>query len=247
MQTTDIGHGRGWLDAPAAASVARIDAQLGRPLGLNRAGGSAAEQQEKRDAWLAYRAGTGPWAPLALPPEESWHCQGLAVDTDDPAREDVMPRNGWRFPVGGEPWHGQYYLHLDQHTNDAPQTESEDDMKAIIKAGQPDSGIIIQAGTPPYSLGKQVFDALCGAYNLTARTLEGWQYDTAIREQWIAAGAAANLEPASTAGLSDEDLQKLIAAVHDAATGAVNLDELLAEIKGQPAEFVEELTKRLAG
>lgn len=129
MNATDIGHGRGWLDAPAAASIARIDAQLGRPLSTNRAGASIQEQQEKYDAWRAYQAGTGPEAPLALPPSQSWHVQGLAVDTADPARAREMLTHGWRFQVAGEPWHGQYYPALDQHINDpAPQTQKEDAM-----------------------------------------------------------------------------------------------------------------------
>jgi hypothetical protein len=71
-------------------------------------------------------------------------------------------------------------------------------MKAIMLQGNPDSGIIIQAAVPPYSLHEQIFKALCGAYRLTAVELPDWQYETVIREQWIAVktATAAMLSPA---------------------------------------------------
>lgn len=66
----------------------------------------------------------------------------------------------------------------------------DEDMRAVKLAGVPNSGIIIQAATPPYSMDEQVFTALCGAYGLTAQDLADWQYGTVVREQWAAFNAA---------------------------------------------------------
>lgn len=129
MQVTDIGHGRGWLDAPAAASIARIDAQLGRPADINDAGRSAAQADENYRRWIAYRNG-GPWAPYALPSWLSVHCKGLAADSDDwynPASAAVWRDNGWRQTARynddrDEPWHGEYFINLDNHRYDPPPT-----------------------------------------------------------------------------------------------------------------------------
>lgn len=70
-----------------------------------------------------------------------------------------------------------------------PET-GDDDMRAVKLAGVPNSGIIIQPGTPPYSLDEQVFDVLCDAYGLTAKELADWQYGTVVREQWVTFHAA---------------------------------------------------------
>jgi hypothetical protein len=86
----------------------------------------------------------------------------------------------------------------------------EDDMKAIRQAGVADSGIIIQAGVPPYSLVDQVFDALAGAYGLTVVELADWQYETVKREQWTAFQTAQKF----AAGQSG-DVQAIVAGVRD--------------------------------
>lgn len=98
---------------------------------------------------------------------------------------------------GGEPWHiNNYnpYRSVPAEYGISPtellEKDEDDDMRAIIKAGAPDSGIIIQPAVPPYAMPKQVFDAMCGAYGLTSKELEGWQYDTVIREQWTAYSVA---------------------------------------------------------
>lgn len=108
------------LEAGAAASWARMEAERGRPLDVNRATVSRADQFEKYYAYLAYKAGRGPWAPLALHPDDSWHCYptARAVDTDDDAWIRAHPDHGWRFVVKDEKWHAQYYPNLDKHRND---------------------------------------------------------------------------------------------------------------------------------
>ena len=115
-----LSHNRGQLRPAPAASIWRIDVALGRPVDINSAYRDWDEQQEKRDAYLHFLRYGSPWAPLALEPEDSWHCKGMAVDTDDNPRNNpqwaqVWADNGWRFEVQSEPWHGQYYTSLDKN------------------------------------------------------------------------------------------------------------------------------------
>lgn len=146
MQPTDLGHGRGWLDAPAAASVFRIDQQLGRPADINDAGRSAAQADENHRRWLAYKNGTGPWAPYALPSWASVHCDGLAADSDDWYNDagTVWYRNGWRQTARynddrDEPWHGEYFpwhdLHINDRTNPTPEQIKENTMFIAVVNG----------------------------------------------------------------------------------------------------------------
>lgn len=147
MQKVDLGHGRGWASARAAASIFRIDRQLGRLADINEAGRSPERADENHRRWLAYQNG-GPWAPYALPADESVHCQGDAADSDDwynAHAAAVWRDHGWRQtarypknPKKDEPWHGEYFPLLDNHRNDPVptsagatlQTESkEDDMR----------------------------------------------------------------------------------------------------------------------
>lgn len=146
----DIGHGRGWLAPAPAASLRRIDAQLGRPADINEAGRSPEQANENRRKWLAYERylNGGPWAPkapYALGADQSVHCWGGAADTDDsydPHAARVWLDNGWvqtaLYPnnlAKHEPWHREYFAHLDKHRFDpapagqqsAPEPESEED------------------------------------------------------------------------------------------------------------------------
>lgn len=134
MRPTDIGHGRGWLDAPAAASVRRIDRQLGRPADVNDAGRSAVQADANYARWVAYQNG-GPWAPYAFPASKSVHVKGGAVDSDDwynAHAAAVWRDNGWRQTARynddrDEPWHGEYFAHLDNHRNDPIPAGAADD------------------------------------------------------------------------------------------------------------------------
>lgn len=132
----NLGYGRGQLRAAPAASIFRIDAKLGRPVDSNSAYRDYDEQMKAYNAYRWYLNG-GPRAPLALHPDNSWHCKGMALDTDDgPAYGRGMTTqmwrdNGWLFQVQGEPWHGQYYAHLDKYY------------------GQPAGGGSVPLPTPP--------------------------------------------------------------------------------------------------
>ena len=147
-QTVDIGGGRGRLAPAAAASLRRVDRHLGRLTDVNSAWRDPALQQQLRDAYLRYLNG-GPWAPIALDPDDSVHCDGEAIDTDDgyDARTHaILNEHGWRLTVyrwvNGvrklvEPWHREYFPDRDQHRNDPAPTggktpttpeEEEDDM-----------------------------------------------------------------------------------------------------------------------
>lgn len=131
----DLGHGRGWAAPTAAASIRRIDRDLGRPADINEAGRSPEKADKNYRKWLAYKNGTGPWAPYALPASKSVHCWGNAADSDDwynPAAAAVWRDHGWRQTARynddrDEPWHGEHFPNLDNHRNDpAPAGEATD-------------------------------------------------------------------------------------------------------------------------
>lgn len=121
--TVDIGGGRGRLAPNPAASLRRIDAQLGRLADVNDAWRSPEVADENRRKWLAYQNGTGPAAPYALDRWGSIHCRGYAADSDDwynGGAAGVWRRNGWRqtarYPDSrDEPWHGEYDESLDEY------------------------------------------------------------------------------------------------------------------------------------
>lgn len=144
--TVDIGFGRGRLAPAPAASLRRIDAQLGRPADVNDAWRSPEVADANRAAWLAYQGGYGPAAPYALDRWGSIHCRGYATDSDDwynAAAAAVWRRNGWRqtalYPVGDsrrEPWHGEYDEALDEFlgqpaTGGSTYLNLEDDMPTM--------------------------------------------------------------------------------------------------------------------
>ncbi|WP_402843813.1 hypothetical protein [Microbacterium sp. GXS0129] len=144
MQVTQLTGGRGWLESAAAASVHRIDRQLGRLADVNDAGRSAEQANKNRAAWEDYKYRGGPWAPYALGADESVHCKGRAVDSDDwynDAAAAVWRENGWRQTARynddrDEPWHGEYLPENDQHINDpepAPATTNGDNMITIAR------------------------------------------------------------------------------------------------------------------
>lgn len=134
-QAVDIGHGRGRLAAPAARSLARVDRAFGRPADVNEAWRSPEQANANYARYQAYLRDpkNNPWAPIALPADESVHCVGYAVDTDDTSPEQMKVWNdhGWYWTVyrNGkliERWHLEYFPDRDNHRND-PDTQ-EDDM-----------------------------------------------------------------------------------------------------------------------
>ncbi|WP_137771826.1 MULTISPECIES: hypothetical protein [unclassified Microbacterium] len=122
----DIGGGRGRLAAPAAASLARVDAAFryafGRAADINEAWRSPEQADKNYRAYVAYLAGRGPWAALAYPAATSIHCRGYALDTDDTstAHMRIWNEHGWFWTVyrNGkliERWHLEYFPERDKH------------------------------------------------------------------------------------------------------------------------------------
>ena len=127
MQVTQLSDGRGWLNAPAAASLARVDASIGHPLQITEAGRSKAEQRAHYDRYMRYLRG-GPWAPLAAAPGSSPHEFGNAIDTNE-RLVALLAAHGWSRPLKSEPWHFVYNPNNDRHRFDpAPAGQEEDDM-----------------------------------------------------------------------------------------------------------------------
>lgn len=121
-ECVDLGHGRGRAERSTAEAVWRIDADLGRPADVNEAWRSPEQANANRARWLAFQrflngGPWAPWAPYALGAEDSVHCDGEAVDSDDwydPAAAAVWSRHGFRqtarYPgtTRDEIWHGEH-------------------------------------------------------------------------------------------------------------------------------------------
>lgn len=146
MNTTALSNGRGWLRSDAAASLARIDAEIGRPQQITEAGRTRAQQQAHWDHYQKYGS------PIANRPGTSLHESGLAIDTDE-RRTEVLNRHGWFHTVyrtvNGkrtlvEPWHYEYSAGRDRYigqpasggtatpTPATPTPSWEDDMPTLI-------------------------------------------------------------------------------------------------------------------
>lgn len=138
------------LTPGAAASWVRMETELGRQLDVNRSYASWDVQYRYWVDWTTFSANPRAWRaanpgkpdpPLALHPSQSWHCLGLAVDTDDDRVVRAMPAYGWRFVVLSERWHAQYYAHLDRYRGQRPAggtskplptpTQKDDSMELI--------------------------------------------------------------------------------------------------------------------
>jgi hypothetical protein len=193
-------------DAAAAfrRAEARVREEFGRNIDVNSTYRSWDQQLQWHHESLKYRQGLIAWPghSYATHPSNSFHVAGTALDSDDWTNSRILAilaDNGFirnRLYVPNENHHFEWLRDHDNHYGEPiPGSESEpeedDDMKVIIKKGAPDSGIILQAGIPPYSLPAQVLKALCGAFGIkTIVELEDWQYDTVVREQWAAFTAA---------------------------------------------------------
>ncbi|GAA3948971.1 M15 family metallopeptidase [Microbacterium soli] len=126
MQTSDLGHGRGWLRADAAASIRRVDARIGHPLQITDAGRTNAEQWE---AWRKYGS------PRAAYPGTSTHETGIAIDTDERI-VGVLAEHGWYRPFDFEPWHFKYVPTNDRRRQDStmpplPKGKTMDDVRQM--------------------------------------------------------------------------------------------------------------------
>jgi len=131
----DIGYGRGRLAREAAASLARVDVAMrsafGRAADINEAWRSPKDADDNYAKYLRFLNG-GPWAPIALPADESVHCKGFAVDTDDTsdAQMRIWNDHGWYWTVYrngklAERWHLEYFRDRDNHRNDAAPAGGE--------------------------------------------------------------------------------------------------------------------------
>lgn len=137
MQTSDLGHGRGWLRADAAASLLRVDRALGHPIDINDAGRTNAEQWEM---WRKYGS------PRAAYPGTSTHETGIAIDTDERPIA-LLAEHGWYRPFDFEPWHFKYVPANDRHRNDpapASTTREDDTMFPIIYAKASNAGTVYE-------------------------------------------------------------------------------------------------------
>lgn len=144
-----LSHGRGWLTAESAASIHRIDREIGHPLQITEAGRNWDEQNEH---WLTYlRVGY----PIALHPDApSVHQKGDAIDSDEAQQIlGVMTDHGWIRTVyrrvNGvwtliERWHFERFPDKDNHRNDPAASgagstaltfEEDEDMRVIVTNG----------------------------------------------------------------------------------------------------------------
>lgn len=128
--TVPLNGGRGRATPQCVWSIHRIDAQLGRYLDINSAWRDPQEQEQLYTAYRSYVNGNGPWAPIALPPEQSVHCKGEAIDTDDnnAAMTRILNDNGWfhtvfRNGVLVEPWHYEYDYRRDNYYGSIPASD----------------------------------------------------------------------------------------------------------------------------
>jgi len=102
------------LRSDAAASYKRMRAQ-GLPAGITSAYRSAEAQQVLRNKYIAYLNG-GPYANFALPPSQSNHVKGIAIDVPMGSEgwlKEHGAHNGWTEDAN-EHWHFNYNPNHDQ-------------------------------------------------------------------------------------------------------------------------------------
>ncbi|MGW9345893.1 hypothetical protein ACWGR3_30600 [Streptomyces albidoflavus] len=126
---------------PAAASMRRLEARLGRPHDCNSSYRDWDKQMSMHVAWeryeaSGYRRDLYPGHSRALHPDDSMHCKGLADDSDDwttPGFIELAEDHGWIRTAASDPTerhHFEYQWWRDNHRFDpAPAgQEQEDDM-----------------------------------------------------------------------------------------------------------------------
>jgi hypothetical protein len=227
----------------AASSFRRAEAgweeKTGRArIGCNSSFRDYGLQLSMYQAWTAWTERRGPKPNHSRPakPEDSKHVMGLALDTPDigiPGFLAHMAEHGWIQILPNDPTerhHLEYQWWRDQHygepvpapaaTKPLPDKEESHDMYAIRQIGQPDSGVIIRPGVPPYALPAQVFETEASTYGLTIKDLPDWRYGTAVREQWTAFNTAerfradVNLTAESVQEVADATRKTIIAPEH---------------------------------
>lgn len=135
------------LSAPAAASFQRVQKRFGF-VNVNSSYRSWTEQ------WRFYQDYINgvPGAPLALHPDRSMHCKGLAIDTDYVTVMRGAGDYGWRSTVPTEDWHFDYFATLDRHYGEPagetskpfPDAPKEDDeMNVILYLYSPTNSLLL--------------------------------------------------------------------------------------------------------
>lgn len=126
MITAELNGGRGILPADAAASIHRIDAQIGHLVQITEAGRTRDRQLYLYTGWVRRAPGFN----RALHPDNPRANHVLApgrrgaVDSDE---QTGVPweENGWILTAWDEPWHREYFAERDQHRHN---TQEDDDM-----------------------------------------------------------------------------------------------------------------------
>lgn len=103
----------------AAASFRRMEADAGRRIDVNSSYRDYEKQLAMWRAWTLWTQGKGPKPNhgRAIHPDQSMHCKGLAVDTDDVSLLLALADHGWRRTAADEAWHFEYQVWNDQHRN----------------------------------------------------------------------------------------------------------------------------------
>lgn len=98
-----------------AASIARIDTELGSPLQITRAGATAAEQQTLLDRWNSGDRKGLTYKPAS--PATSPHVQGEAIDSDNGTYLSGVKgkAHGFTHPIPGDKPHYVYVVANDQY------------------------------------------------------------------------------------------------------------------------------------
>lgn len=154
-QAVDIGLGRGRLAPDPAASLRRVDVAMrsafGRAASINEAWRSPADADENYRKYLDYLNGHGPWAPIALPGDQSVHCFGYAVDTNDTsdAQMAIWNDHGWYWTVYrngrlAERWHLEYFPSRDNHRNEGTRNTNTTGQTAINQSEEDDMSILFR-------------------------------------------------------------------------------------------------------
>lgn len=219
---------------PAAASFRRAEADLGRPIDVNSTYRDPVLQLRMYNAWLAYIQGRGPHPghSRALHPDDSVHCKGEALDSDDwrtPGFNTFMAERGWIRTAAGDPTeqhHFEYQVWRDQHRNrpssDGSSTPFDPEEDSIMSAKLDE---IWQRWLP----GKEGVKSAGDVYLLFA--------DVVKRVRSLAADSAKGVwaTTVSRGGAKVSALQELA----DAKTYGVSANEKLDQLLKRPVATVE--------
>ena len=133
MDRVNLSHKRGWLDRPAAESLAKLDKIKGSPVDVNSAGRTYAEQKKLWDLYYYPNGAVRPasqrpsWLFFPAKPGTSIHEKGRSIDTNDIAWLEKHGRDyGWvRELPKSDPVHFNYYPARDKHLSKAPAKKKD--------------------------------------------------------------------------------------------------------------------------